>query len=64
MKIYVNFFNLFLINENIAWCQFVTIQSIQVKDQSVDEIEVTDEVEIGLKFDVNTKSGLDLYILL
>lgn len=56
--------NLFLINENIAWCQFVTIQSIQVKNQSVDEIEVTDEVEIGLKFDVNTKSGLDLYILL
>ena len=56
--------NLFLIKENIACCQSAVIQSIKIEDESVDKIETTNEREIGLKFDVNAKSGLDLYMLL
>ncbi|VEP17195.1 conserved hypothetical protein [Hyella patelloides LEGE 07179] len=56
--------NLFLVNENIAYCQSAMIQSIKIEDESVNEAKVTDEMEIGLKFDVDAKLGLDLYMLL
>ncbi|MDJ0901974.1 MAG: hypothetical protein QNJ55_24550 [Xenococcus sp. MO_188.B8] len=56
--------NIFLINENIACCQPAFIKSIQIQGKSVNEIKATDEIEIGLKFDVNAKSGLSLYLLL
>ena len=56
--------SLFLIKENISCCQPAVIKSIQIQGESVNEIKATDEIEIGLKFDVNAKSGLDLYLLL
>ena len=55
--------NLFLVNKNIACCQSVVIQSIQIEGKSVNEVKATTEIEIGLKFDVNAKLGLDLYIV-
>lgn len=55
--------NLFLIKENIAYCQSAVVQSIQIENKSVNEIETSDEMEIGLKFDINAKEGLNLYLL-
>ena len=56
--------NLFLVNENIAYCQSAIIQSIQIEGESVTEVEATEEREVGLKFDINANKGLDLYLLL
>ena len=56
--------SLFLVNENIAWCQPAIIQSIQIDKISIDETGyVEEELEIGLKFDVDAKQGLALYVL-
>lgn len=54
----------FLINENIAYCQSAVVQSIQTQNKSVNDVKATDETEIGLKFDIDAKPGLDLYTLL
>ncbi|MGD1920685.1 MAG: hypothetical protein ACFCAD_18460 [Pleurocapsa sp.] len=56
--------NVFLVNENNAYCQSAVVQSIQINSKAVDEIEATNEIEIGLKFDINTRSGLNLYIFI
>ena len=56
--------NVFLINENSAYCQSAVVQSIQIDSKVVNEIEVTDEIEIGLKFNIDARSGLNLYVLL
>ena len=55
--------NLFLVNENISWCQSVVVQSIQIESKSVNQIKTTEEMEVGLKFDVNAKSDIDLYVV-
>jgi hypothetical protein len=56
--------SLFLVNEKIALCQPATVKSIQIDSESVNETQyIEEEREIGLKFDVNAKQGLNLYIL-
>ncbi|MEM8828085.1 MAG: MAE_28990/MAE_18760 family HEPN-like nuclease [Cyanobacteria bacterium P01_G01_bin.19] len=55
--------NLYLINQNLSWCQSVTIDSIKVEDNSVEEISADNEMEVGLKFNVDAREGLDLYLL-
>ena len=55
--------NLYLINQNLSWCQSATIDSIQVNDNSVTEVNADNEMEVGLKFDVDAREGLDLYSL-
>ncbi|MEM6613464.1 MAG: MAE_28990/MAE_18760 family HEPN-like nuclease [Cyanobacteria bacterium P01_C01_bin.72] len=55
--------NLYLINQNLSWCQSVTIDSIQVNGNAVKEVNADNEIEIGLKFDVDAREGLDLYLL-
>lgn len=55
---------LFLVKENIALCQPATVKSIQINSKSVNETQyIEEEMEIGLKFDVDAKQGLNLYIL-
>jgi hypothetical protein len=55
---------LFLINENIAWCKPAIIKSIKIDDKSVNETQyIGEEMEIGLKFNIDAKKGLNLYIL-
>ncbi len=56
--------NLFLVNENIAYCQPAVIQSIQIEGKTIQEVKATQNMEIGLKFDVDAKVGLGLYLLL
>jgi hypothetical protein len=57
--------NLFLVNEQIAYCQFVTIKSIKIHEdgQEVDkeQVAITSETEVGLKFDVDARKDLRLY---
>ncbi len=55
--------NLYLINQNLSWCQSVTIHSIKVNNNSVQEINADSEIEVGLKFGVDAREGLDLYLL-
>ncbi len=56
--------SLFLVDENTAWCQSATVKSIKINDKSVNETQyIKEEVEIGLKFDINARPGLNLYIL-
>jgi len=54
---------LYLISQNLSWCQPVTIDSIKIDDNSVKEISAINEIEIGLKFNVDAREGLDLYLL-
>lgn len=55
--------NLYLINQNLSWCQSATIDSIQVNGNSLTEVNADNEMEVGLKFDVDAREGLDLYLL-
>jgi hypothetical protein len=55
--------DVFLVNQNISWCQSAKVTSIKIDDQSVSKINVVDETEVGLKFDVDGKEGLNLYLL-
>ena len=55
--------SLYLINQNLSWCQFATIDSIQVNGDSLTEVSADNEMEVGLKFDVDAREGLDLYLL-
>ena len=51
-------------NENIAYCQPAVIQSIQIEGKTIQEVKATQNMEIGLKFDIDAKVGLGLYLLL
>lgn len=55
--------NLYLVNQNLSWCQSAIINSIEVDDNSVKEINVDSEIEVGLKFNVDAREGLDLYFI-
>ena len=52
----------FLVNENSSDCRFARIESIQLDEVSQSEIEITSQTEVGLKFNIDAKKGLSLYI--
>jgi len=54
---------LFLVSEGSSCCYEATIQSIQINDTSVNDVQTSMGMEVGLKFDVNAKKGLRLYQL-
>lgn len=54
---------LFLVNESISYCQLAKVESIQINDVSQDEVEIATETEVGLKFDIDGKEGLSLYVI-
>lgn len=56
--------SLFLVSEGSSCCQLATIESIQTNDISVEKLQTTTGMEVGLKFDVNARKGLRLYILM
>jgi hypothetical protein len=55
--------SLFLISENFSYCRSAFVESIQIDDQPVSQIQATTEIEVGLKFDVDARQGLYLYII-
>lgn len=59
--------SLFLISEGRAYCQLVKIESIKIQEGGVEvekeQVEITTESEVGLKFDTDARKELRLYIL-
>jgi hypothetical protein len=54
---------LFLVGE--AYCRLAQIEGIRDNNNvSKERMDITSETEVGLKFDIEAKKGLDLYILL
>ncbi len=54
--------SLFLVGE--AYCQSATIESIQIDRVATKEVQTTAGMEVGLKFDVDARKELRLYIQL
>ncbi|WP_231867054.1 MULTISPECIES: MAE_28990/MAE_18760 family HEPN-like nuclease [unclassified Anabaena] len=54
---------LFLVSEDTSCCYLVTIKSLHVNDNPVNDLQTTTGMEVGLKFDLNAKKGLRLYQL-
>lgn len=54
---------LFLVNEETSCCYLVTINSIQIDENPVNDVQITTEMEVGLKFDLSAKKGLRLFQL-
>ncbi|MEA5555293.1 MAE_28990/MAE_18760 family HEPN-like nuclease [Nodularia spumigena CH309] len=55
--------NLFLVSEQTSCCYLVAINSIQIDGISVNDLQTTTGMEVGLKFDLSAKEGLRLYQL-
>lgn len=59
--------SLFLVSEARSYCQLVTIKSIMIqesgKDVEKEQVEITSESEVGLKFDTDAKKELRLCIV-
>ena len=55
--------SLFLINENCSYCSYAKIESIMINDAPKINVEISDEIEVGLKFDVDVRKGLALYLV-
>lgn len=55
--------SLYLVGEGSSCCQFANIASIQINSVSVAEVQTTIGMELGLKFDIDARKGLRLYIL-
>jgi len=54
---------IFLVNEAASYCWLATIESIKINDISEEQVVIPDEQEVGLKFDVDAKKGLSLYVI-
>ena len=54
--------NIFLVNKASAYCQLAKIESIMINDVSQEQVVATSEQEVGLKFNIEGKKGLSLYI--
>ena len=55
--------SIFIVSESLSYCQPAIVESIKIDDKSETEIKVTTEMEVGLKFDVNARKGLYLYVV-
>lgn len=55
--------NIFLINEASSYCRLATIESIMIDDISHAQVIITSEQEVGLKFDIDAKKGVKLYVI-
>ncbi len=54
---------LILVNEESSYCYLAKIISIRINDIQKDNVEITDETEVGLKFDIDPKKGMSLYVV-
>ncbi len=57
--------NLFLVlvNKKSSYCYLAKIISIRINDIQTDKVEINDETEVGLKFDIDAKKGMSLYLV-
>ncbi|GAB1540963.1 hypothetical protein NUACC21_36320 [Scytonema sp. NUACC21] len=55
--------SLFLVSEAYCYCQLATIESIQIDNIPTNEVKTTTQMEVGLKFDVDARKELRLYII-
>lgn len=53
---------LVLVNDQLSYCYSAEIESIRLNDLSQDSVEITSEVEVGLKFDLDARIGLIIYV--
>ena len=56
--------NLFLVNEASSYCQLAKIESIMIDNISHEQVIITSEQEVGLKFNIDAKKGFKLYVIL
>ncbi|MEZ2226781.1 MAG: MAE_28990/MAE_18760 family HEPN-like nuclease [Microcoleus sp.] len=55
--------NIFLVNEASSFCQLATIENIMINDVCQEQVVITNEQEVGLKFDIDAKKGLSIYVV-
>lgn len=55
--------NVFLVSETSSYCRSATIESIKINHISLKRIEIFSEIEVGLKFDIDAKKGLNIYLI-
>lgn len=55
--------NLFLVNEASSYCQLAKIESIMINDVPQEQVMATSEQKVGLKFNIEGRKGLSLYIM-
>ena len=59
--------SVFLVSETKGYCKSVRIESIKVSENNQDipkdNLIITDEEEVGLKFDRDAKKGLSIYMI-
>ncbi|MGD1700461.1 MAE_28990/MAE_18760 family HEPN-like nuclease [Dapis sp. BLCC M229] len=55
--------NVFLVSETSSYCRLAKIESIQLDKIPKKSIEIISETEVGLKFDIDAKKGLKIYII-
>ncbi|MBD2771092.1 MAE_28990/MAE_18760 family HEPN-like nuclease [Iningainema tapete] len=55
--------SLFLVSQTHCYCQQATIQSIQIDGVPTNEVQTTTGMEVGLKFDVDARKELHLYLV-
>jgi MAE_28990/MAE_18760-like HEPN len=53
---------LVFVNDELSYCYSAKIESIQLNDIAHDRVEITSEIEVGLKFDMNARKGLTIYV--
>ncbi|MBW4620671.1 MAG: hypothetical protein KME17_15115 [Cyanosarcina radialis HA8281-LM2] len=53
--------NLWLVSESYCYCQMAKIQSLQINGIHKQRENITFETEIGLKFDIDVRKGLNVY---
>jgi len=55
--------SIWLIGEAISFCKIATIESMQIDGNAVERQEITTETEVGLKFNLDVKKGMYLYLV-
>lgn len=53
--------SLFLVNEEISYCQSATIISIRINNSPLQQVQTTAGMEVGLKFDIDARRGWRLF---
>lgn len=53
---------LVLVNDELSYCYSAKIESIQLHDVYKNIVEIISETEVGLKFDMNARKGLTIYV--
>ncbi|MEG4848543.1 MAE_28990/MAE_18760 family HEPN-like nuclease [Microcoleus sp. F10-C6] len=53
---------LVLVNDKLSYCYSAKIESIKLNDIFHNQVEITSEAEVGLKFDRDARRGLTIYV--